>query len=164
MWRRFSAFWAASTVRITANRIVKLEDDRVTFRYRASDTGKLTICTLPAFEFIHRFLQHVLPKGFVKVRYYGFFGPGLRSRLAALRQQLAAPAQPTPSDPASANGPDPAPVPPPLYTVLIRHNLRPFLTFQGTVFLRFGANQAPKSVPGTETAPFCGPFVAILMA
>ncbi|MCJ7622167.1 MAG: transposase [Anaerolineaceae bacterium] len=39
-------------------------------------------------EFIRRFLQHALPKGFVKVRYYGFFSPGLRARLACLREQL----------------------------------------------------------------------------
>jgi hypothetical protein len=75
-------------VAISNNRILKLEHDKVTFRYRASDTGKLKVCVLPAGEFIRRFLQHVLPKGFVKVRYYGFFSPGLRKRLAALRDQL----------------------------------------------------------------------------
>ena len=53
-----------------------LADGKVTFRYRASDTGKLKTCTLPAEEFIRRFLQHVLPKGFVKVRYYGFLSSG----------------------------------------------------------------------------------------
>jgi Zn ribbon nucleic-acid-binding protein len=75
-------------VAISNNRILKLEDGRVTFRYRASDTGKLRTCTLPALEFIRRFLQHVLPRAFVKVRYYGFLAPGCRQRLAALRQQL----------------------------------------------------------------------------
>lgn len=59
-------------VAISNSRILKLADDQVTFRYRTSDTGKLRTCTLPAEEFIRRFLQHVLPKGFVKVRYYGF--------------------------------------------------------------------------------------------
>ncbi len=39
-------------------------------------------------HFLHRFLQHVLPKGFVKIRYYGFFAPGARPHLAALQQQL----------------------------------------------------------------------------
>jgi hypothetical protein len=43
---------------------------------------------LDAEEFIHRFLQHVLPKSFVKVRYYGLFSPVLRKPLAALRQQF----------------------------------------------------------------------------
>ena len=76
-------------VAIGNHRIVKLAHDKVTFRYRATDTGTLKTCTLHVLEFIRRFLQHVLPKGFVKVRYYGFFSPGLRSRLAALRAQLA---------------------------------------------------------------------------
>jgi hypothetical protein len=75
-------------VAISNNRILKLDDGKVTFRYRTSDTGKLKTCILPAEEFIRRFLQHVLPKGFVKVRYYGFLSPGCRQRLTALHQQL----------------------------------------------------------------------------
>jgi len=75
-------------VALSNNRILKLEDDRVTFRYRDTDTGAEKHCTLGAEDFIHRFLQHVLPKGFVKVRYYGLFSPGLRKPLAILRQQL----------------------------------------------------------------------------
>jgi len=76
-------------VAISNNRILDMEDGKVTFRYRVTDTGKLKTCSLPAEEFIRRFLQHVLPKGFVKVRYYGFLASGCRPRLAALRQQLA---------------------------------------------------------------------------
>jgi hypothetical protein len=71
-------------VAISNNRILKLAHGKVTFRYRTTDTGKLRQCTLPAQEFIRRFLQHVLPRGFVKVRYYGFLSCGLRRRLAAL--------------------------------------------------------------------------------
>jgi hypothetical protein len=77
-------------VAISNNRILKSADGKVTFRYRTTDTGKLRRCTLPAQEFIRRFLQHVLPKGFVKVRYFGFLSSGLRKRLAALRQRLLA--------------------------------------------------------------------------
>jgi ssDNA-binding Zn-finger/Zn-ribbon topoisomerase 1 len=76
-------------VAISNHRILDMQDGRVTFRYRETKTGKLKTSRLPAEEFIRRFLQHVLPKGFVKVRYYGFLAPGCRSRLAALRQQLA---------------------------------------------------------------------------
>jgi hypothetical protein len=68
--------------------LVKLEDDQVTFRYRATDTGEPKLCTLSAEAFIHRFLQHVLPKGFVKMRYFGFLAPGCRKRLLTLRQRL----------------------------------------------------------------------------
>jgi predicted RNA-binding Zn-ribbon protein involved in translation (DUF1610 family) len=65
-----------------------LETSQVTFQYRPSDTGQLKSCTLSVEQFIQRFLQHVLPRGFVKVRYFGFFGATLRSRLAALQQNL----------------------------------------------------------------------------
>jgi hypothetical protein len=83
-------------VAISNNRILKLTEGKVTFRYRTTDTGKLKTCTLPAQEFIRRFLQHVLPKGFVKVRYYGFLSSGCRQRLAAIRQQLdSSPAHPS---------------------------------------------------------------------
>jgi hypothetical protein len=75
-------------VAISNNRILKLEGGRVTFRYRATETGAQKRCTLAAEEFIHRFLQHVLPKGFVKVRYYGFFSATKRSRLVSLQQHL----------------------------------------------------------------------------
>jgi hypothetical protein len=75
-------------VAISNRRLVKLENDQVTFRYRATDTGEPKLCTLSAEAFIHRFLQHVLPKGFVKVRYFGFFAPGCRKHLVALRQLL----------------------------------------------------------------------------
>jgi len=53
------------------NRIESLEHGRVTFRYKDSD-DQWRRCTVDAEEFIRRFLQHVLPKGFVKIRYYGF--------------------------------------------------------------------------------------------
>jgi hypothetical protein len=75
-------------VAISNRRLVKLENDQVTFRYNATDTGQLKLCTLSAEEFIRRFLQHELPNGFVKVRYYGIFAHGCRRRLTALRQQL----------------------------------------------------------------------------
>jgi len=76
-------------VAISNNRILKLADGKVTFCYKDTDTGKTRRCTLSAEEFIRRFLQHVLPKGFVKVRYYGFFSPGKRPQLAFLHRQLS---------------------------------------------------------------------------
>ncbi len=75
-------------VAISNQRIIKLADDKVTFRYRESDTGRWKTCKLSAERFIHRFLQHVLPKGFVKVRYYGLFAPCNRRHLTAIRQQI----------------------------------------------------------------------------
>jgi hypothetical protein len=75
-------------VAISNKRIVKMTDTHVSFCYQSTKTGKTKTCTLTAEEFIRRFLQHVLPKGFVKVRYYGFFSPSLRARLAQVRAQL----------------------------------------------------------------------------
>ena len=64
------------------------ENGKVTFLYKDTHTGKTKTCQPPAFEFIRRFLQHVLPKGFVKVRYYGFFSPSYRPKLEQLRKRL----------------------------------------------------------------------------
>ena len=47
-------------VAISNHRILDMKDGKVTFRYRATETGKLKTCSLPAEEFIRRFLQHVL--------------------------------------------------------------------------------------------------------
>jgi hypothetical protein len=56
-------------VAISNKRIVKVAEGQVTFRYTPSGGKKSKRCTLPAEEFMRRFLQHVLPKGFIKVRY-----------------------------------------------------------------------------------------------
>jgi hypothetical protein len=59
-------------VALSNDRLVKMEDNRVTFRWRDSaDNDKIKLLTLEAFEFIRRFLLHVLPSQFVKIRYYG---------------------------------------------------------------------------------------------
>lgn len=75
-------------VAISNNRILGMQDGQVTFRYQDGATGERRICTLLAEEFIERFLMHILPKGFVKVRYYGLFRVGARQQLARLRAQL----------------------------------------------------------------------------
>jgi hypothetical protein len=75
-------------VAISNRRLVKVADGQVTFRYREHQSGQTKYLTLPAEEFIRRFLQHVLPKGFIKVRYYGLFSPGHRSLLKQARQLL----------------------------------------------------------------------------
>lgn len=66
-----------------------MEKSQVTFEYRKSDTGQLKRCTLSVEQFIQRFLQHVLPKGFVKVRYFGFFAHNRRATLISLQKLLA---------------------------------------------------------------------------
>ena len=51
--------------------MIKLEDGKVIFKWHDYRDGKEKVMCLEAFEFIRRFLLHVLPKGFFKVRYYG---------------------------------------------------------------------------------------------
>jgi len=95
-------------VALSNRRIVQVENDQVTFRYK-TNSGQTKFCTLPAEKFIHRFLQHVLPKSFVKVRYYGFFSPTLRKNLEPLRAQLAAQSANAPT--ATPNGHSPSGMP-----------------------------------------------------
>jgi len=76
-------------VAITNRRILKLENGQVTFRWQESATGAARFMTLPAEEFLRRFLQHVLPRGTHKVRYYGLLSPARRIRFKRLQLMLA---------------------------------------------------------------------------
>ena len=72
-------------VAISNQRLVKLEEGRVTFRYKDyADSRREKRLTLSAEEFLRRFVQHVLPKGFVKIRHYGLLAS--RQRQARLEQ------------------------------------------------------------------------------
>ena len=75
-------------VAITNHRLLSIDDGKVTFRYRDSRNQESRTMTLPAMEFIRRFLQHVLPHGFHKVRYYGLWAPSNRRRLLELQDAL----------------------------------------------------------------------------
>jgi hypothetical protein len=68
--------------------LLRLENDLVTFKYKDSKTKKWVTRTLPVFQFIHLFLQHVLPRGFKKVRHYGFLSSKHRLTLAQLQYIL----------------------------------------------------------------------------
>ena len=77
-------------VAISNNRLRKLENGNLTFAYKESATDQLKHCTVSAEEFIRRFLQHVLPPRFIKVRYYGLLSPAHRQLLQKARQLLSA--------------------------------------------------------------------------
>jgi len=62
-------------VAISDQRILGAEDGRVRFAYTKPGSNRRRTMVLPLQEFIRRFLQHVLPQGFMKVRYYGFLSP-----------------------------------------------------------------------------------------
>jgi len=93
-------------VAISNRRILSMDDGKVTFSYKPRKKAWTTM-TLPAMTFMQRFLQHVLPKGFQKVRYVGFLHPSAKTRFTALKEQLDAQAA---DQPASADRVDP-PVP-----------------------------------------------------
>jgi hypothetical protein len=63
-------------VAITDSRIMKVENRQVIFRYKKQKSSRWRTMTLEVMEFIRRYLQHVLPTGFMKIRYYGFMGSG----------------------------------------------------------------------------------------
>jgi len=62
-------------VAISNNRIKSIENNVIKFLYKDREKKKWKIMALSAMEFIRRFLQHVLPKGFMKIRHYGFLNP-----------------------------------------------------------------------------------------
>jgi Putative transposase/Transposase zinc-binding domain len=75
-------------VAISNHRLVSFEDDQVTFRWRDSaHKNKKRLLTLPADEFLRRFLLHVLPRGFVRIRHFGFLASRRRGVLLPLCKQ-----------------------------------------------------------------------------
>jgi len=80
-------------VAISNGRLLRLHQGQVSFRWRDSkDHNHIKMMTLTATEFIRRFLLHVLPSGFVKIRYFGFLANRNRAaRLSLCRQLLNAP-------------------------------------------------------------------------
>ncbi len=75
-------------VALSNKSIVDVQDEQVSFRYTHSASGETRTSSLSPEVFIERFLAHVLPKGFVKVRYYGWLRPGARAVLSRMRAQL----------------------------------------------------------------------------
>lgn len=76
-------------IAISNYRIKAVEHDRVSFRYRDyQDGGREKQLTLEVDEFIRRFLLHVLPWGFVRIRYYGLLATGQRARKLAICRRL----------------------------------------------------------------------------
>jgi len=75
-------------IALTNNRLERIQDGRVTFCYRDNRTQKVQHCTISGIDFLQRFLQHVLPRGCTKVRYYGIFSPHCHSQLEQARQLL----------------------------------------------------------------------------
>jgi hypothetical protein len=80
--------------------LISLSDGKVSFRWKDyRQDGKPKLMTLAAGEFIRRFLLHVLPDGFHRIRHYGLFANGRRAnKIEHCRKLLAAPPTPVNRD------------------------------------------------------------------
>ena len=82
-------------IAISNHRLLAFDGERVTFRWKDyAHGGKQRTMTLLGTEFLRRFFLHVLPKSFVRIRYFGFLANRFRSRCLSLCQQLLASSRP----------------------------------------------------------------------
>jgi hypothetical protein len=101
-------------VAISNSRLIRFDEGGVTFRYkdyRRDGADRQQVMTLAADEFIRRFLLHVLPKGFHRIRHYGLLAGSARKPSLALARELLAVAPPpddeTPEEPLDVRPPCP---------------------------------------------------------
>jgi hypothetical protein len=76
---RYLAAYVQKTA-LSASRLVACDERTVTFTHQDRATGQTKTLRLPAHEFLRRFLQHVLPKGFQRVRHFGWLSPAAKKR------------------------------------------------------------------------------------
>jgi hypothetical protein len=99
-------------VAVSNRRLISLDESGVTFRfkdYRREGADRYRTMTLQADEFIRRFLLHVLPKGFHRIRHYGLLASaGRKANVARARELLAVPL--TTDRPEPVEPPDPRPL------------------------------------------------------
>lgn len=104
-------------VAISNRRLIRMDGQGVTFRwkdYRLSGHARRKTMTVPAEEFMRRFLLHVLPEGFHRIRHYGLLAnAGRREHMAKTRELLKVSAEVVPSP--SADGQDTTDVVPPTF-------------------------------------------------
>ena len=81
-------------VALPTERLVRFAHDHVTFRYLHAAPHETREQTLPVQHFLARFLQHVLPRGFTKIRSYGLLSPSTRPALDRARHLLEVHATP----------------------------------------------------------------------
>ncbi len=99
-------------VAISNQRLITLDETGVTFRckdYRRAGAERYGTMTLAPAEFIRRFLLHVLPRGFHRIRHYGLLAASARRSVFALVRELLAVPPPDPAKPIDT--PEPAPCP-----------------------------------------------------
>lgn len=100
-------------VAISNRRLIAADGNSVTFKvkdYRIDGPGRYTMITLNTHEFIRRFLIHVLPKGFHRIRHYGLLASGVKAENLARMRALLDVAPPDQPAPEAVNGADAADV------------------------------------------------------
>ena len=88
-------------IAISNERLVSMDGDEVMFRYKdRADRDRPKLMTLPGDTFLRRFLLHVLPSGFMRIRHYGLLANAVRrDRIALCRRLLGVREEVTPQDP-----------------------------------------------------------------
>ena len=76
-------------VAISNNRIISIENNVIRFLYKDRQRKTWKVITLEAMEFIRRFLQHILPKGLIKIRHYGFLSPNSSLLIEKIRELIS---------------------------------------------------------------------------
>jgi hypothetical protein len=97
-------------VAISNHRLLKMENDKVFFHYKDyADDSAQKVTSLDAVEFIRRFLQHVVPTGFMRIRHFGFLANRFRAEKIMRCRQLIqdAPKPPVSPAPRQASAPEP---------------------------------------------------------
>ncbi len=98
-------------VAISNSRLIRFDEEGVAFRYkdyRRNGTERQQVMTLAADEFMRRFLPHVLPKGFHRIRHYGLLASAARKAHLDRARQLLGVAPPL-ADEVPIDSPDPRP-------------------------------------------------------
>ncbi|MCI0656384.1 MAG: transposase, partial [Acidobacteria bacterium] len=85
-------------VALSNHRLLKLEDGNVSFHWKDYRCNRKKVMTLEATEFLRRFLLHILPEGFVRIRHFGLLANRHRAKNLALCRQLLDAPQPAPRD------------------------------------------------------------------
>lgn len=82
-------------IAISNHRLLDIENNKVQFKWKDYRTGKNKVMALDAHEFLRRFCQHILPKGFPRIRHYGLLASrGKADKLAMARQSMGVPPAP----------------------------------------------------------------------
>lgn len=89
---------------LPSSRLERFHAGIVTFRFHSHRSGKTEHQSLPAHVLLHRFLQHVLPKGYHRVRYYGLLAPSCKKKLEQARALLLREAQTVEPTPVTSDG------------------------------------------------------------